>query len=232
VLQQHLDLLRQAEKVRSQARNQRQQDRARQLSEIELIRAQLDMEARQIDATRAQLLEDERNETARLSRDARQIESELDSTEARRSAAIREMDLAQWQIADLVTALDCEPDPGRHALLRTELARSESNLARLDALVRRYDLEISRLIRRRRQLAQDHLAFRQRYHDELRILQQREIQLAEGEQQLATKQRKLLRKASDWSPRAGNLATRAGALTTYEVFPLEAERQRLLKTFE
>ena len=71
-----------------------------------------------------------------------------------------------------------------------------------------------------------------RYRGELNNLTEREASLAKQEKRMLAIERKLGRTPSGRSSKGGNLATRAGAFTTYEPFPLDSERQRVLSTFD
>jgi hypothetical protein len=229
VLDQYANLSGRSQQVAADTRLQQQRERQEKMAEVNATRQRIALDRQQIDAQRTRLQTERDDDLVRLDAQRHQAVTEITHTEAQLFATNQDLARLDLLVNDLLIALETEPDPTQRALLRAELLRTESRFAVLDAAARRHAGQLSRQRQQLTVLNRQRARIIGQFQDQLQGLQQREQELEKDEKRATVLQRKFTRLVSDRSPRADNLATRAAAFTTYETFPLEQEKQRVLR---
>ena len=229
VLDQYVNLSGRSQQVAADTRLQQQRERQEKMAEVNATRQRIALDRQQIDAQRTRLQTELDDDLVRLDAQRRQTVTEVAHAEAQLFAADQDLARLDLLLNDLLIALEIEPDPTQRALLRAELLRTESRFAVLDAAARRHAEQLGRQRQQLTALNRQRARFIGQFQDQLQGLQQRKQELVKDEKLATALQRKIMRLVSDRSPRADNLATRAAAFTTYETFPLDQEKQRVLR---
>ena len=133
-------------------------------------------------------------------------------------------------IGGLLHDADDSPDPQERAYLRREADRlsrlrnqHEVQYAALDAEARQINAQRSVLANQRQQAIVQ-------YEEAMQRLGREAVNLRKREKRVAVEERAVARPASGNNAGVRSQAARVAAFTTYHQFPLEQERQRLLKT--
>lgn len=200
------------------------------LQELEADRQQMAERTQQINEEREKLQSELRDELAELERQDAPLETELARLDARARILDRELFSYQAEISRLQAAAAAEEDPVLRNRLFVEAdrlsliaARVESELFGLNRQGRSVQSQRASLANRAQRARSSAAGRIERMDKELAELAKRQRR-NEGIERRAT------RPATGTTGRGRSLSAQATALSTYDQFPLEAERQKLLES--
>ena len=216
------------------AKDDAERERLVALDQIDRDRANLDGEITDIEAERTRIDSELKTDLYELSKAGRDASNALNRIETRMDDTARSIDFLRSDIARYYQLLDVEEDEARRLLYSNEIRRLDGRLVRLENNYRRYlndrdrDRAGAALTEARNDItsAQGHAA------RSLRDVQQRDDRVRVGLKRLSIAERKANKKGSATSSRGRYLGNKARAFTTYEEFPLDAEKGRLLASFK
>jgi hypothetical protein len=229
VLEKHDELALRHEQGRESAKLEQQAELDRLAERLETEQA--DIEARREDLQRAA---DQARES--LEATLRDIDGKLATLERAFSRLAAEAAPFQDAMVDLdrrigrlLAAAESAPNPGEAARLRREADRlsdlyglNQDRYAALDAQARQVNGQRTALEDERR-------ATQERYQEELDRLDRESASLRKIEKRIMADRRKTEKPPTGATPHSRSLAAQAAALPTYEPFPFEEEKQRLLE---
>jgi len=138
----------------------------------------------------------------------------------------------QIEINSLLTLADQDEDPDEAFRLQAAAGRLEATLSRDRYRYRQLDSAARRVNVRRSSLDQQRRAAVATGHGDLNRLDRRDRDLTKTKKRIAGEEKRASQPATGSTPRVGSLTTQATAFTSYEEFPFEEERQRLLAQIE
>jgi hypothetical protein len=136
----------------------------------------------------------------------------------------------QVEIARLLELAEFSEDPGEALRLRAAARRLSLALGRYDVDLRAVNGELSGLAAQRVQLAGQRQALLARERAETDRVERRIAELRSAERRVATQEKKANQPVAGNTAAVIALAAKARAFTTYESFPFEEERVRLLQS--
>ena len=231
VLERFASMKQQADRIDNEAKASRQKKEQEADSELEKEREELTSKLVELDARRKNLRGELKEDLERIEKEQRPLLRSLDRL--REQAAVTEYEgrLILDEIFRLQILAERQSDP----LLRDYLYR---DALRLEILLSDYDVDIwatNRELFRMQARGADALALRDTarsdYGAERKRLEDDEARVRRDGRRLKVKQRRSRRSSRRKLVGASALRVKAKAFTTYEPFPLEQERQRLLGSF-
>jgi len=156
----------------------------------------------------------------------------LATIERQASAVKREVVLLEDEIVLLSNRLARARDPHEIAHLRLEIERLEIIQSRYWGDLSLLERDASPLLAQRAVLERRAADAQARFQQQIRDAEQLLAQLVQRARRIDMDQRQLARRDGSLPPGIRGRETQMTALTTYEPFPLEAEKQRLLESLE
>lgn len=216
------------EDSREQAVADAEAEKQKVLADVDIRRKEIAKQAEELEERRDKVqaeLNEELQEVARLDRP---LASQLTRMQADAAAVQANLSGLALDIDRLEAELAREKDP----VLRDRIRR---DIDRVSALARRYDGElaaVSRLIAgvqsQRAEVAARGLRAQQRFGSQLQSVNRQLAGFQAEERKLAGAEKKAKKPSTGVTGKVTALGITATALKTYEPFPLEQERQRLL----
>ncbi len=224
-----LDLDRENRQDQAKASEQRDLDRVH--DGIDRERRRLTDERKTLDARSDKLRADLKSDLAAIDAELQPLDARLARLETSANSLARSIRAAQAQIALLLFQADHSPDPNDQADLRSQAAQFEADAARNDADLRSVRAEASTVAGRRRDLIADRHIVLDQNRSQFESINRRTAEIAVSDRHLATDLKRVPVDAMGNTSKVRALAAQASALTTYEAFPFDSERQRLLDSF-
>jgi hypothetical protein len=223
-----LDLNRTQTKEDAKAKAQDRQDRI--LAQLVGDRAGLEEERSALKSQAEKFAADIKRELSRLDDQIRPIVTRQATLESQGGAITREMAGLQVEISRLLELAELAEDPGEVLRLRAAARRLSLALGRYDVDLRAVNGELAGLASQRVQLAAQRQALIARERAEGDRVERRIAELRTAERRVATQEKKANQPVVGNTPAVVALAAKAKAFTTYEAFPFEEERARLLQS--
>jgi hypothetical protein len=202
------------------------------LAEVEKRRAEMQTQADELKERRAKVEGELKDELAEVARLDRPLQAQLTGLQSQIAAAQINADNVAIDIQQLEGRLAGEKDPIRRDQLRRDIRR-------LGAILRQYDLDVATInvgiasVQGERSV----LLTRQRTAErnlggQLKNIDRQAASFASEERKLAGIERKAKKPSNGSTGKVNGLSMTAMALKTYEPFPIERERQRLLDSLK
>jgi hypothetical protein len=232
VLQKHLELIDEKDATADAAKEAAEDAKAKTLDEIAKEREERAARLKELQGRSDKLKGELRDELAQIAKEDRPLVNELAGLERRAASINRELFSVQSQISSVQAILDREENPNRRGFLLAELdrllvfgSRLDGDLAALNRLAAGVQSQRAALAARQQKAQQDIGGQIKRINDEGNDLTKREKRAAAIEKRT---------ERSTPSTPASALALRAtaSALATYDPFPLEQEKARILKSLK
>lgn len=202
------------------------------LADVDKRRAEMQTQAEELKERRARVEGELKEELAEIARLDRPLMAQLTRLQADGTAAQASADSVAIDIARLEDRLLREKDP----VLRDQIRR---DLNRLSALLRRYDIdaaaintEIAGVQAERSTLFARQRTAERNLGGQLQSIDKQFASFQSEERKLAGIERKAKRPSTGSTGKVNGLGMTATALKTYEPFPIERERQRLLDSLK
>jgi DNA repair exonuclease SbcCD ATPase subunit len=232
VLQKHLELIDAKEATTDAAKEAAEDAKAKTLDEIAKEREDRAARLKELQERRDKLQSELRDELAQIAKEDRPLLNELAGLERRARTINRELLRIQGQISGLQGFLDREQDPNKRQFWLDEIdrlvnvgSRIDANLAQLNRLAAGVQSQRQTLAARQQKAQADIGGQIKRINDEAN-------ELARREKRAAGMERRAERATTSTPAAALALRATAGALATYDPFPLEQERARILETLK
>jgi hypothetical protein len=224
-----LDLNRDAKQEDARAADQRNLDRVR--GGIDRQRRQLADEQKTINTQADKLRADLKTDLTAIDAELQPLDARFAQLTASATSLGRHSRALQAQIGLTLFQADHTPDPGDQADLRSQAAQMQAELAAVYADLRALSAERADIDARRGTLIADRRSMLEQNRIRFASVNRRTAEIAVADRRLATDLKTLPSDATGNTARVRDLAARATALTTYEDFPFDSERQRLLESF-
>ncbi|MEX2142715.1 MAG: tetratricopeptide repeat protein [Pirellulales bacterium] len=223
-----LNLDRQQTKADAKADEQRRQERI--LQELERERADLAKEKSSLQERAEKVAVDLNRELTNLDAQLRPLATRQARLEAQGAAIVREMAGLQVEITRLLELSDLVEEPVEALRLRAEARRLDIALGRYGVDLRALEGESAGVAAQRIALArQRQLAVaQQRAHSDR--IERRVAEMRRTERRISGQEDRANQPGGGATAAVVSLSTRAKAFTTYEDFPFEEERARLLQS--
>jgi chromosome segregation ATPase len=150
--------------------------------------------------------------------------------EAQAAAIVQEIARLQAEIARLLDLSDLVDDPVDALRLRNEAGRLDAAWRRYDVDLRTTQGELAGVAAQRVTLAGQRQVAIARQRASADQIDRRLAELRRSERRISAEQDKATQPVSPNTPAIHSLASRAKAFTTYESFPFEEERARILQS--
>jgi len=222
------------DKERTQADAKEAEDKLKEQTkrDLEIERARVAQQLSSLDTKADKVRNDSGKEIADLDAQLSPLNAEFNRANARRNAIATDVLRLQTDIASYLDAASRTQDRNEEFLLRAEAGRLDVLLGRAAADLRAAEIQLADVANRRGQVEarrQTAVANRQQQLDGLdrqaQTLRQTEKRIGFDEQKLRTPSSGITSKV------VGQTAT-MNALTTYDDYPLDAERQRILDSLK
>jgi hypothetical protein len=223
-----LNLDRDQTKADAKADQEKRQERIQQ--ELERDRALVAREKSGLQARNEKLAADIKQELGELDAKARPIVSRQSRLEAQAAAITREMAGLQVEIERLLVLADTSEDSVEAFELRAAARRLSVALGRYDVDLRAINGELAGLAAQRVQLAAQRQASVARNRAATDEVERRLIDLRTTDRRISSEEKKANQPVGGNTAAVVALAAKARAFTTYEPFPFEEERARLLQS--
>ena len=229
VLQKHLELIDQKEATTDAAREAVEDAKAKTLEEIAAGREERGARLKELAERRDKLQKELRDELAEIAKEDRPLVSELASLERRAAVLNREAFSIQTQIGSLQSILDREENPARRQFLLSDIerllvvgSRIDADLAAVNRLAAGVQAQRQALLARQQKVQADVGSQVRRINDESN-------ELGRLEKRSAAIEKRTERSSASTPAAALALRNTAAALATYDPFPLEQEKARILE---
>ncbi len=223
-----LNLDRQQTTADAKADEQRRQER--NLEELERERAKLAQHSTQLRERAETVVADFKETLTTLDSQHRPLAARQARLEARAAAMVREMAGLEVEIARLLELASLVEDPVEALQLQAEARRLDLALGRYRVNLRTIEAELSGVAAQRIALArQQQVAVAQQRANADR-LERRAADLRRAERRISSQEDRANQPASGVTGAVVSLSNRAKAFTTYDEFPFEEERARLLQS--
>jgi hypothetical protein len=224
-----LDLDRQQTRSDAKADEQKKQERARQ--ELERERTRVGQEKSTLEQRASSSSAEFERRLADVDNQLRPLVVRQSRLEAQGSAITREMAGLQAEIARLLDLADNDDDPVDAARLRAEARRLAAALGRYDVDLRAVNSELAGLAAQRATLAGQRRSVIAGQQAETDRIDRRATELRNTERRITTDEKKANQPVGGNTGAVASLAAKSKAFTTYDAFPFEEERARLLQSF-
>jgi hypothetical protein len=213
---------------------------AKQTAEDEQSRLADDLQTRtekniaradELNARRGKLREEAQSEMDYVSRLERPLLDQLAQLDGPASLARRELFLLWDQIGRIQRQAERERDPTLRGILFGEINRLQNLAARYDAELASIERRGAVLNSQRADLQRRRLQAQATFNGELARIEAELDDIQRQQKRVEGEQKRISRPTTGDTRRARALAAQAVAFTTYEDFPLEAERQRIVDSF-
>lgn len=232
VLQQHETLTGEQSTVKDTAVDVAKEQQQRQRDEIDRRRRETNDQLAEMKGREENLLSDLDQKMADLDRQERPLSEQLRQLERQAVVAEREFLFVRNEILSIERALETERDPVlRDALLR-ELQRLELLQLRNQEVLAQVRLSGRQAEAQRDELARQRVLAQSQYQKQRERLTNEAADLRRSLKRLSVEEGRLGGEASGNTPRVRTLSRELKAFTTYEKFPLELEKQRLLESLK
>jgi hypothetical protein len=223
-----LNLDRQQTRADAKADEERRQQRI--LQEVERDRAALAQETSKLQEQAEKASAEVKQQLANLDAQLRPLAARQIRLEAQAAAIVREMAGLEVEIARLLELSDLVEDPGEALALRAEARRLDIALGRYRVGLRGVEGDLATVAAQRVTLARERqlaLAQQQAYAERI---ERRATDLRRAERRIAGQEDRANQPPGGVTAAVVSLSNRAKAFTTYEDFPYEEERARLLQS--
>ncbi len=223
-----LNLDRQQTRADAKADEERRQERI--LQDVERDRAALAQETSKLQEQAEKVSAEVKRELSNIDAQLRPLGARQTRLEAQAAAIVREMAGLEVEIARLLELSDLVEDPGEALRLRAEARRLDIALGRYGVGLRGVEGEMATVAAQRVALARQRqvaLAQQRAYAERI---ERRAGDLRRAEKRIAGQEDRASQPAGGVTAAVVSLSSRAKAFTTYEDFPFEEERARLLQS--
>jgi hypothetical protein len=200
--------------------------------ELEQDRAAAASEKSGLQERSEKLAADSKRELAQLDAQARPLITRQTRLEAQGAAITREMAGLQVEIERLLVLADISEDVAEAFELRAAARRLNVALGRYDIDLRAINGELATLAGQRVQLAAQRQATVARSRAETDQIERRLGDLRTADRRISNEEKKANQPVAGNTPAVVAMAAKARAFTTYEPFPFEEERARLLQSLK
>jgi len=215
---------------REQAIADEEAEKQQALEDVEKRREEMVKQADELKERRDKLQGELKDQLDEINKDDRPLQSEQSRLQARGSVIVHDRDDVLFDIGRLEAQLAAEKDPVRRDQIRRDISR-------LSLLARRYDGDLAVLERQlarvqveRRELANRAAQVRRDLGGQIQNIDRTFNSLQAEERRLAGTEKKARKPSSGSTGKVNALSVTATALKTYEPFPIEQERQRLMES--
>lgn len=198
------------------------------LQDVETARKEIDARVKELETSATKLQKELNDEMAEIARLDRPLLAELTRIQARGNAARNDLAAYQLQIDQINAQLARERDPNIRAAMRRDIdqlsflaTRVAGDLATLGRQAQAVEVQRAALAQRLTQAQGNFGGQIERINTEL-------VSLGKKEKRASIEEKKAKRPVTASSTKTIALSTQATALSTYDKFPLEQAKQRLL----
>ncbi len=206
-------------------------EQQRLAAELKAKAEQIAAKGEELDERREKLRSEAKAELDAIAKEDEPLVNELARLSSLATVPQQQLGQISVEISRLQSLADREKDPARRNFLINDINR-------LAILASRYDAELAALEARAAAVAAQRANVQRRYQQaqasyaaQFGQIQSTLVDLDKQQKRTAGEQQRNQRPTTGDTRRARALATQAAAFTTYEEFPLEAERQRVLDSF-
>lgn len=200
------------------------------LQEIEADRQQMAERTQEINEEREKVQSELRDELAELERQDAPLETELSRLDSRARTLDRDLFSYQAEISRLQAAAAGEEDPVIRNRLLVEADRLSLIASRVESELFAVNRQGRNIQSQRATLANRAQRARSTAAGRIERMDKELAELAKRQRRNEGIERRAARPASGTTGRGRSLSAQATALSTYDQFPLEAERQKLLES--
>lgn len=213
---------------REQAIADAEADKQKTLDEIEDRRADMGEQAAEMKERRDKLQKEFQDQLDQIARDDRPLQLELGRLQGRVASAQREVDDLVFDIGRLEARLALEREPVRRAQIRADIAQLSILLRRADGDLAGFAAQIAAVQGERSELAARQAQVQRTWGGQIQRIDRQFAALGAEQRRLAGAEKKARKPSTGSTGKVNALSLTATALKTYEPFPLEQERQRLM----
>jgi hypothetical protein len=214
---------------REQAIADAEAEKQETLKDIDKRRDEMATQADELRERRSQVQGELRDELDEVAKADRPLQRELTGIQSRAVGVQSNADLVAVDIARLQSLIVRERDP----VIRDDLGRE---IDRLSILINRYETDLALLNRqaagvqaRRAELAARQARAERDLGGQIQSIDRQLNSMQGEERRLAGAEKKARKPSTGYTGKVNALATTATALKTYEPFPIEQERERLME---
>jgi hypothetical protein len=220
------------EESEEKAKGVAEEEREKLLKDLETRKAQLAERRAEIGPRREKLRSELTAERDSLAKEERPFLADLNVINAQAAGIRRELDFYAADILRLQWRFEREKDPVLRDRLRRELDRTNFLAARVDGNLATLQRQAAGVQAQLAEVQRRHLQAAARINGELARLDNESAALDKQEKRHDIDTGKAKKPAVGDVRRSRAISAQAAAFTTYEEFPLEAEKQRLLDSYK
>lgn len=229
VLQKHLELIDAKDATADAAKEAAEDAKAKTLEEIASQREDRAARLKELQERRDKLQSELRDELAQIAKEDRPLVNELAGLERRAATINRELLLIQRQIGSLQAFLDREEDPNKRQFWLAEIDRAVIVGSRIDASLVQLNRLAAGVQSQRQALAARQQKAQADIGGQIKRINDEASELARREKRAAGMEKRAERATTSTPAAALALRATAGALATYDPFPVEQEKARILE---
>jgi hypothetical protein len=224
-----LDLNREAKQDDAKTADQRNLDRVR--GGIDRQRRQLADEQKTLNTQADKLRADLKTDLTAIDAELQPLDARSAQLTASATSLGRHGRALQAQIGLWLFQADHSPDPAEQADLRSQAAQMQGDLAAVYSDLRAVNAQRADIDGRRGTLIADRRTVLDQNRIRFASINRRTAEIAVTDRRLSTDLKTIPADATGNTAKVRALAAQATALTTYDDFPFDSERQRLLESF-
>jgi len=198
------------------------------LQDVETARKQIESRAAELDASATKIQAEWNDELSEIERLDRPLVAELARLQARKDVIARELGSYQIQIDSLSIRLGRERDPVIRDQIRREIDQLSFLASRLSGDIAAINRQGQAVEAQRGALAQRVARAQASFGGQLDRINKELVALGKQEKRANIEEKKAKRPVTGSSTKTIALSSQVTALSTYDKFPLEQARQRLL----
>lgn len=215
--------------TKADAKAEGAEQQARDKEDLEQNKAALAEEQNALQARADKAKADTQKEVADLEIKARPLQTQLARLQSEANMWANNLAAAQSDINLLLSQASMTNDPNEQAFLRGQAGAISVNADRFAFNLQRVNNQIAGVNQQLAVLEGQRQASVGRYQAEMGRIDGRNADLRKTEKRLGFDERKLKEPVTGLTPRVRNMSLVAGALPTYDDFPFEEERERVMR---
>ncbi len=219
------------EQVKTDAKVEEQQEKEQLRDQVEKDKAAVGQQQSDLAEKAAKLRADLDRELDQFDAVIRPLTSQLARLEAVAGTNNRQLSFAQAQIADLFVQLQNENDQNRRFAINAQINSINNQADALRRNLASVNSEAAGLVAQRNALQAKRNGVVARGQDALSQLDRDGAGLRREEGKLRNDEKRAKSPATGVTSRSRSMSAKIAAFTTYEEFPIEQEKQRLLDSF-
>ncbi len=216
------------EQVKTDAKVEEQQEKDQIKEQVEKDKLAIGQQESDLAAKATKIRADLDRDIGQLDAAIRPLQAQITRLSSLANSASNQINFGQSQIADLLLQQQNEPDANRRLLINQQINSLNAQVNNLQRNLASINSEGTGVVAQRDALVAQRVKVAARGQDQLAQLDREGAGLRREEGKLRNDEKKAKQPATGVTSRSRAISAKLNAFTTYEEFPMEQEKQRVL----